>query len=81
MIEAYAVFEVEPAAIFQQVECVNADASAVCHGDRDLFLFRVDVYEVEGEELFSVIELEFAQLVLFLYGLYLLCYFASLNQI
>ena len=32
-------------------------------------------------QLFSVIELEFAQLILFLHGLYLLCYFASLNQI
>ena len=61
LIEAYAVFEVEPAAIFQQVECVNADAPAICHGDRDSFPFRVDVYEVEGDELFSVIELECAQ--------------------
>lgn len=37
--------------------------------------------EIEEVKLFSVIELEFAQLVLFLHGLYLLCYFASLNQI
>ncbi len=43
---------------------MNADASAVCHGDRDLFLFSVDVYEVEGDKLFSVIELKFAQLIL-----------------
>ena len=32
------------------------------------FFFSVDGYKVEGDELFSVIELEFAQFVLFLHG-------------
>lgn len=55
-----AVFEVQPSAIFQEGERMHADLASVRHGDRDFFLFRVDVYEIEGNERFTIIELKFA---------------------
>ena len=59
LIETDAVFEIQSAAIFQQVESANTDVSAVCNGNRYFFFFGVDVYEVESDKFFTMIELEF----------------------
>ena len=63
LIETDAVFEIQSAAIFQQVESANTDVSAVCNGNRYFFFFGVDVYEVESDKFFTVIEFEFREII------------------